>query len=86
MPKSFNDLPATVQVAVFVLIAVVLAGAVFYFYVLPLQEKRDTLRKQVDSLKAENKRQSGFRATAEGISDSDRATGEATRRAAYHCP
>ena len=55
MPKSFSDLPAAVQIAIFVLLAVLMGGAVFYFYVLPLQEKRDSLRKQVDRIKAENK-------------------------------
>jgi len=55
MPKSFNDLPAAVQIAILVLIPVLLGGAVFYFYVLPLQEKRDSLRKEVDRLTAENK-------------------------------
>jgi len=55
MPKRFNDLPAAVQIAIFVLIAVLLGGAVFYFYVLPLKEKRDSLRIEVDRLTAENK-------------------------------
>jgi type IV pilus assembly protein PilO len=55
MPKSFNDLPAAVQIAIFVLIAVLLGGAVFYFYVLPLKEKRDSLRIEVNRLTAENK-------------------------------
>jgi|SRR5271157_1292403 len=55
MPKSFNDLPAAVQIAIFVLIGVLLGGAVFYVYVLPLKQKRDSLRKQVDTLTAENK-------------------------------
>jgi len=55
MPKSFNDLPAAVQIAILVLIPVLLGGAVFYFYVLPLKEKRDSLRKEVDRLTAENK-------------------------------
>ena len=54
MPKTFNDLPVAVQMAVFVLIAVVLAGAVFYFYDLPLHERRDNLRKEVARLTAEN--------------------------------
>jgi type IV pilus assembly protein PilO len=56
MPKSFNDLPLAVQIAVFVLIAVVLAAGVFYFYDLPLQQSRNRLRKEVDQLTAENKR------------------------------
>ena len=55
MPKSFNDLPAAVQIAILVLIPVLLGGAVFYFYVLPLKEKRDSLRIEVDRLTAENK-------------------------------
>ena len=55
MPKRFNDLPAAVQIALFVLIPVLLGGAVFYFYVLPLKEKRDSLRIEVDRLTAENK-------------------------------
>jgi type IV pilus assembly protein PilO len=55
MPKSFNDLPAAVQVAVFVLFAVVLAGAIFYFYGVPIMARRDSLRKEVESLTAENK-------------------------------
>jgi type IV pilus assembly protein PilO len=56
MPKNFGDLPEAVQSAVFVLIAIVLAGAVFYFLALPVQDKRDSLRKEIDKLKAENKR------------------------------
>jgi type IV pilus assembly protein PilO len=60
MPKSFNDLPMPVQIAVFVLTAVVLAGAIFYFYDLPVRERRDSLRKEVDRLTAENKRNQIF--------------------------
>ena len=55
MPKSFNDLPAAVQIAIFALIAVLLGGGVFYFYVLPLKEQRDSVRNEVDRLTAENK-------------------------------
>jgi len=55
MPKNFNDLPVLVQIGVFVLIAVILAGAVFYLYDLPLRDRRDSLRRQVDRLTAENK-------------------------------
>jgi len=54
MAKTFNDIPAPVQLAVFVLTAVVLAGAVFYFYDLPIRERRDNLRREVDRLTAEN--------------------------------
>jgi len=56
MPKNFGDLPAAVQSAVFVLIAAVLAGAVFYFLVLPVQDKRDSLHKEIEKLKLENGR------------------------------
>jgi type IV pilus assembly protein PilO len=56
MPKSFNDLPVPVQIAVFVVTAVVLAGAIFYFYDLPLKAKRDSLQKDVETLTAENRR------------------------------
>ena len=55
MPKTFNELPMAVQVAIFVLIAVILAGAIFYFYDMPIKQQRDNLQKQVDKLKAENK-------------------------------
>ena len=55
MPKNFNDLPAAVQIAIFLLIAVLLGGAIFYVYVLPLKGRRDSLRTQVDRLTAENK-------------------------------
>ena len=55
MPKNFNDLPAAVQIAIFLLIAVLLGGTVFYIYVLPLKGRRDSLRKEVDKLTAENK-------------------------------
>jgi type IV pilus assembly protein PilO len=56
MPKTFGELPVAVQGGVFALIAVVLAGAVFYFLVLPVQETRDTLRAKVEKLKVENLR------------------------------
>jgi type IV pilus assembly protein PilO len=56
MAKSFNDLPVTVQSGVFALTAAALAGAVFYFYVYPVLDRRDSLRAQVNRLKAENKR------------------------------
>jgi type IV pilus assembly protein PilO len=56
MPKSFNDLPAPVQIAVFVLIALILGAPLFYFYDLPVKERRDSLQKEIDSLTAENKR------------------------------
>ena len=55
MPKSFSDIPVAVQITLFVLIAAVLAGAIFYFYDLPVKERRDRLQKEVAQLIAENK-------------------------------
>ncbi len=55
MAKTFNDIPEPIQFAVFILIAVGLAGAVFYFYDLPLRERRDNLQREVGRLTAENK-------------------------------
>ena len=54
MPKTFGELPELVQGGVFALIAVILAGAVFYFLVLPVQEARDTLQAKIEKLKVEN--------------------------------
>jgi type IV pilus assembly protein PilO len=60
MPKSFSDLPVPVQIALLVITAGVLAGALFYYYDLPLQERRDSLRKEIDRLTAENRRNQIF--------------------------
>jgi type IV pilus assembly protein PilO len=56
MAKSFNDLPAAVQGAILAGVAVVLAGVVFYLYVLPLSAQRDRLDAEVRKLKEENQR------------------------------
>jgi type IV pilus assembly protein PilO len=56
MPKTFGELPAAAQGGLFALIAVALAGAVFYFLVLPIQESRDNLRAKLEKLKVENLR------------------------------
>lgn len=61
MPKNLNDLPVPVQITVFVLIAVILAGGIFYFYALPVEQRRHTLQKQVDNLKAENRANQAFK-------------------------
>jgi len=55
MPKSFNDLPAPVQIAVFVLTALLVGGALFYFFDLPLKERRDSLQRQVEQITTENR-------------------------------
>ncbi len=61
MAKSFDDLPASMQGVILSAVAVILAGAVFWFYVLPLSDQKDDLDKQVAKLKAENDRNEAFR-------------------------
>jgi type IV pilus assembly protein PilO len=61
MAKSFNDFPAPVQGLVLALVAVALAGVVFYYLVLPLNDKRAALQKEVASLKGDNDRDEAFR-------------------------
>jgi len=56
MPKTFGEIPPPVQGGIFALIAIILAGAVFYFLVLPVQETRDTLQAKIEKLKVENLR------------------------------
>ncbi len=60
MAKSFNDIPAAGQAAIFIGGAVILAGVVFYLYVLPLKDQRDKLQAQVDKIHAENIRNRAF--------------------------
>ncbi len=60
MAKSFNDIPAAGQAAIFIGGAVILAGVVFYLYVLPLKDQRDKLQAQVDKIHAENVRNRAF--------------------------
>src|SRR5579872_4012522 len=61
MAMTFNDLPAPIQGVIFVAVAVVLAGVVFWYTVLPLSDQRDKLQKEVANLKAENDRNEAFR-------------------------
>jgi type IV pilus assembly protein PilO len=56
MAKSFNDLPAAVQGVILAGVAVVLAGVVFYLYVLPLSAQRARLDAEVKKLTAENQK------------------------------
>ena len=61
MAKTFNDLPAPIQGLIFVVVAVAAAGLVFWYFVLPLNERRAALQKEVSRLKAENDRNEAFR-------------------------
>lgn len=61
MAKSFNDLPASIQGSIFAAVAVIAASAVFWYFVLPLNDKRDGLQKEVSQLKADNDRNEAFR-------------------------
>jgi type IV pilus assembly protein PilO len=56
MAKSFKELPALVQGVILAAVAVVLAGVVFYLYVLPLRAQRVSLEAKVEALQAENKK------------------------------
>ena len=60
MPKSFSDLPPVVQVVILGGAALVLAGVVFWYYVLPLSDQRDKLNKQVSELHAQNVKNLAF--------------------------
>jgi type IV pilus assembly protein PilO len=61
MAKTFNDLPAPIQGAILVVVAVALAVGTFWYFVLPLNDQRDNLQKQVAQLKAENDKNEAFR-------------------------
>jgi type IV pilus assembly protein PilO len=61
MAKSFNDIPAPIQGVILAAVAVVLAGLTFWYYVLPLNDQRATLQKDVARLKADNDRDEAFR-------------------------
>ena len=60
MPKSFGELPIVVQVIVLGGVALLLAGATFWYYVLPLSAQRDKLDKQVSDLHAQNLKNLAF--------------------------
>ena len=61
MAKTFNDLPASIQGVIFVAVAIALAGVTFWYFVLPLSDKKDGLEKEVAKLKAENDKNEAFR-------------------------
>lgn len=61
MAKTFDDLSAPIQGSILVVVVVALAGAAFWYFVLPLNDQRAGLEKEVSKLKAENDRDEAFR-------------------------
>lgn len=61
MAKSFNDIPAPIQGAILAAVAVVLAAATFWYFVLPLNDQRDNLQRDVARLKMDNDKDEAFR-------------------------
>jgi type IV pilus assembly protein PilO len=61
MAKTFNDLPAHVQGGILVAAALALAGATFWYFVLPLSDQKESLQKEVARLKADNDRNEAFK-------------------------
>ena len=61
MARKFNDLSAGAQAIVLVVLAFVLAGCTFWYFVLPKSSQLDTLRQQVKRLRAENDRNEAFK-------------------------
>jgi type IV pilus assembly protein PilO len=61
MAGRFDELSAPVQAAILIIAAVGLAFATFWYFVYPLNQKRNSLEQQVSKLKAENDRNEAFR-------------------------
>lgn len=60
MPK-LSDIPAAAQAALIAVLIAILAGAGFYYYVWPLSPEIDSVKGQVQKLKAENDQNEVFR-------------------------
>lgn len=54
MPKSINDLPTIAQIGIFVLIAVLIGGGVFYYFVFPMFAQKTAMTLQLTTLRAKN--------------------------------
>ena len=54
MPKSINDLPTIAQIGIFVLIAVLTGGGVFYYFVFPKFAQKTALTTELTTLRAQN--------------------------------
>jgi type IV pilus assembly protein PilO len=61
MAKTFNDLPASIQGVILAAVAVALAGATCWYFVLPLSDQKDKLQSEVKKLKDENDKNEAFR-------------------------
>jgi type IV pilus assembly protein PilO len=61
MALKFNDLSAGVQAAVLVVVAVALAGTLFWYFALPESTQLDSFQQQVKRLRAENDRNEAFK-------------------------
>lgn len=58
--KKFSDLPGAFQSVVLGVLAVLLAGLVFWYFVWPLSAQLTSLRQEVDSLHAQNQSNKTF--------------------------
>src|SRR5579872_4383848 len=61
MTKSFNDVPAPIQGLILAFVAVAASGVLFWYFVMPLNDQRDHLKKDYEKLKADNARDEAFR-------------------------
>jgi type IV pilus assembly protein PilO len=61
MARTLNDLSAGIQAAVLVVLAIALAGFVFWYFALPESSQLDSLQQQVKRLRAENDRNEAFK-------------------------
>lgn len=61
MARKFSDYSPGAQAAVLVVVAVALAGAIFWYFVLPKSSQLDTLKQQEGRLKAQNDRNEAFK-------------------------
>lgn len=61
MAKSFSNLPAGLQTALLVMVALAFAAVTFWYFALPKSLERDSLHQQVTRLRAENDRNETFK-------------------------
>ena len=85
MAKTFNDIPAPIQGAILVVVAVALAGGMFWYFVLPLNDKRDGLDKEVSQAQGGKRQERSLPAAADGVSEPHQATGKPVGNAPFDC-